>query len=158
MHKSTKLFYLSALVASLCASPAAFAHDPNEVSNANEVHDAVHDQVDTQHNQVHNLLNEGVITPAEHNKLDARLQAQHRTAHRELRHDRLHDRIDQDHEQVHDLVKQGEISPAEHAAIDARLAEQHRRAHRRSWFNRLNFGGRNRSSGGNAININTSAR
>lgn len=150
MRNLRKRAFVYATAATVFAATAAFAHD------ANEQHDAVHDQLGSTHAQVHDLVNEGLLSPSEHNAIDARLEAQHRNAHAGLAHDDLHDRLDQQHSQVHDLLNEGTISQQEHDRLDARLAAQHRRAHHRTWASRIN-NNRNGYWDGRSYRVNTNS-
>ena len=54
--------------------PAALAHDE-------AAHDDAHTTMRAEHQQVHDLANQGIISPEEHQQLDAQLKADHRFFH-----------------------------------------------------------------------------
>lgn len=78
MRNSLAFKLLPALVASfipVAGMLPALAHDECDV------HQDEHDQLRAQHRQIHELVDDGVISPQEHAALDARLRAEHRAFH-----------------------------------------------------------------------------
>lgn len=54
---------------------------PALACDLNDTHSNLHTQLDSQHNQIHQLLNAGVIAPQDHAILDSRLSAEHAAVH-----------------------------------------------------------------------------